>query len=137
MISAIKSISFKGIIGGINQKESDDKKQVRNYYPFADETKEETDKFIKSHSKVERRTGYMEDYSEPEYYYDDNNVRHRIPSSKNEYHYAFEYTYKEAEKLPFTKNEYKTYQKDPAELSFQDRLKIKAITEEIEREKSI
>ena len=57
MVSAIKAISFKGIIGGINQKESDDKKQVRNYYPFADETKEETDKFIKSNSKVERRTG--------------------------------------------------------------------------------
>ena len=125
----IAAVTFTGLKGACrtthSSSEYEDSTFIRlNYYPFKDESKNEVDQFVKEHSCFENYSGSA--------YRDDCGVIHGL-----EDHYSLTRKVNVLDNLPFTKDEYRMYNSHPDVLPMTKRLEIKAILEEIEREKEI
>ncbi len=116
-----KTQSFKGLTGKASTEIHSDSFQYSedtyiNYYPFKDETEAEIDRFKASNSRSSHDCA------------DSSKVNDAVSNYSST-------SYVVKERLPITKKEYSAYQNNPSELSFDKRLLIKNIVEEIEREK--
>ena len=95
-----------------------------NYYPFNEETQEETDAFVRKHT--------FHKSSQPETYRDDMGMEHLVSGG-----FIDSRNVQVNEPLSFTEEEYKKYMSKPEELPMSKRIEIYQVLNEIEREKKI